>query len=138
MKTIIAGGRYYRESDYAFSLLDEYNDALGGITEVVSGGAPGADAIGEEWATKNGIPIKKFEALWHQGKGAGPIRNQKMARYAEALILFPGGPGSKNMLRNARKRNLIIIDVLSEMTLSILKQQAPQLIGVNTNHVRQH
>jgi hypothetical protein len=46
MKLIIAGGR-----DYKFTKSDlEKLDSIEGITEVVSGGARGADKCGEIWA----------------------------------------------------------------------------------------
>src|SRR5690606_3144256 len=94
MKLIIAGGR-----DYRFTPNDiEQLNSLKNITEVVSGGAKGADAEGEQWATEQGIPIKIFKADWKQyGRGAGPRRNQAMADYADAVVLFPGGKGTENM-----------------------------------------
>jgi hypothetical protein len=112
MKTIIAGGR-----DYKFSLLDEaYLDALnamGEITEVISGCANGADKCGETWAEKNKIPIKRFPANWKDYSfAAGPIRNKQMAEYAKGgqCILFKGGKGTDNMYRTAKELNLKIID----------------------------
>lgn len=113
MKLIIAGGR-----DYQFDEEDEFilNAILGSgnrrITEVVSGGAKGADRGGELWAKHWNIPIKRFPADWDKhGKKAGPIRNEEMAKYADAVILFPGGRGTANMLVNAIKHDLKIYDL---------------------------
>jgi hypothetical protein len=105
MKLIIAGGR-----DYLFSQEDrDFLDGLTGITEVVSGGASGADAEGEKWARAQGIPIRVFKADWKtHGRGAGPRRNIEMAAYADAVALFPGGKGTDSMRREARKRGLQI------------------------------
>jgi hypothetical protein len=45
-----------------------------GVTELVSGGAPGVDTDAERWADQHEIPIKKFKPDWKQyGRGAGPI-----------------------------------------------------------------
>lgn len=87
LRTIIAGGR-----DYSLTLSDEaWLDTLP-IREVVSGGASGADAGGEAWAKKRGIPIKRFPADWKtHGRAAGPIRNRQMAEYADAVVLFLEG-----------------------------------------------
>lgn len=108
MKTIIAGGRDYafKDADYAF--VDEIHKETP-ITEVVSGGALGADLSGETWAKRNGVPVKKFPADWERyGKGAGYIRNQHMADYADRLIIFPGGKGTADMMRKAKSKGLPI------------------------------
>lgn len=107
MKLIIAGGR-----DYSFSQNDiDRLNAIEGITEVVSGGAPGADSGGEAWATTAGIPVKRFLADWKSyGRAAGPIRNRKMAEYADAVALFPGGRGTASMQKEAAKQNLVVFD----------------------------
>lgn len=117
MKTIIAGGRKYSFTESDFKFLDMLKDQ---ITEVVCGKAPGADTEGENWAKANGIPVKPFPAHWKtQGKKAGAIRNKLMANYASSFeepglcILFPGGDGTANMEKQARKRkeNLILVDL---------------------------
>ena len=107
MKLIIAGGR-----DYRFKPKDiEQLNQLDNITEVVSGGAQGADAEGEQWAAEQGIPVKVFKADWKRyGRGAGPRRNQAMADYADAVALFPGAKGTENMFKHAQKIGLVIYD----------------------------
>lgn len=104
VKTIIAGGR-----DYQLTPDDEaWLDTLG-ITEVVSGGATGADEGGEDWAIKRGLQVRRFPANWRQhGTAAGPIRNREMAKYAEALAVFQGGKGTDSMIREAALRGIKI------------------------------
>jgi len=121
MKVIIAGGR--KINDYAF-LKKCIKDSGFEITEVVSGGAFGVDSMGERWASENGVPIKEFPANWGlHGKAAGPIRNQQMAEYADALILIWDGvsKGSRNMLHQAKVQKLKIlnniIDVYDDVEL---------------------
>lgn len=100
-RVIIAGGRDYRFTDEDRRFLDSMNKGLR-ITEVVSGGAKGADSEGEAWAESRSIPVKRFPADWKtHGKAAGPIRNRQMAEYADTLITFPGGRGTKNMIEEA-------------------------------------
>ena len=75
------------------------------VTEVVSGGATGADEAGEFWAECSGIPVKRFPAEWEmRGKAAGPWRNKLMARYADAAVVFVKNRsrGSLNMIENIR------------------------------------
>ena len=41
---------------------------------------------------------------------AGFDRNEAMALYAQAVVLFPGGPGTADMARRAAHYNLRTID----------------------------
>lgn len=97
MKMIIAGGRNYHLNEDDIGVLNHID-----ITEVVSGGAPGADRCGEMYAQSKNIPIKKFPAA------AGPIRNRQMAEYADAVFLFPGGHRTESMRKEAIKANIFI------------------------------
>lgn len=77
--------------------------------EIVSGGARGADRLGEKYAEKRGLFIKRFIPNWSEnGKGAGYIRNEEMAKYAtDAIIfIFQSSKGSTHMSKIARKYNL--------------------------------
>lgn len=106
MKVIIAGGRGF--SSY-WAVCRAVKDSGFKITEVVSGGASGADALGERWARDNGVGLKPFIADWKKhGRAAGPKRNAQMAEYADALIAMPGGKGTANMISEAKKRGLKI------------------------------
>ncbi len=101
MKVVIAGGRDYRFTQVDIDMLNSLH-AEHGFTDVFSGGATGADAIGEFWAKRNGLPVKLFPALWSQhGYAAGPIRNREMAKECDAVVLFPGGKGTDNMRKMA-------------------------------------
>lgn len=106
MKLIIAGGRQYSLGYRDFDKLDD----IEGVTEVVSGGAAGADRSGEGWARNRGIPIRIFPANWSLGKRAGMLRNREMAEYADAVALFPGGNGTESMAQEAAIRGLRIYD----------------------------
>lgn len=106
MKTIIAGCRDFTDIHLLKKQLDYYREHTNSITEIVSGGATGADAMGEAYALLNGIPIKGFPANWSKhGKAAGPIRNKEMAEYADCLIAFWDGKsrGTKNMIDTMNK-----------------------------------
>lgn len=106
MKTIIAGGRNYCMTAKDVQDLDNLP-----ISEVVSGGAPGADRAGELYAMTSGFPVKTFLADWAAlGRAAGPIRNKAMAEYADAVVLFPGGRGTASMAREAEIAGIEIFD----------------------------
>lgn len=112
MKLIIAGGRDYRLTFPDFARLNTIH-AKTPITEVVSGGARGADTDGETWASRNGIKVAHFYPNWAEfGKAAGPTRNSQMAEYTRggACVLFPGGSGTDDMAKKAIAAGLTIHD----------------------------
>lgn len=74
----------------------------GRLVQVVSGGEPtGVDRCGEVFAKLNNLAVRIFPADWNRhGRGAGPVRNEQMARFADAALVFVGKsptPGSSNM-----------------------------------------
>lgn len=124
MKVIVAGSRWIWDRQIVYSAITLSNFC---ITEVVSGGNRGwdqqrncqigVDGFGEDWGNENQVDVTIFEAEWFKyGKQAGPLRNAKMAKYADALILVWDGKsrGSASMLAEARKNGLLVKEVLVE------------------------
>lgn len=110
-KIIVCGGRNFRPSAVDAFWLGYWLKHFG-AKSVVSGGAPGADAMGERFAEVMGLPVKRFPPDWAKhGKAAGPIRNRQMADYADAVIAFPGGKGTESMLQIAKEAGLEIAQV---------------------------
>lgn len=113
MKVIIAGSRTisdYFTIDYAISqALQEWNISIRDIKEIVSGKGRGVDTIGEQWASQHSIPVVSFPAKWvAYGNAAGPIRNQQMAVYADALVAIWDGKsrGTADIIQRAKTRRL--------------------------------
>ena len=80
---------------------------------VVTGVARGADWLAREVAIEIGHDVVDVPALWNlYGKAAGSIRNDVIAalplRY---LVAFPGGAGTADMVRKARKAGIEVIEV---------------------------
>ena len=123
MKVIIAGSRDFDDFDFMTEKLNGLH--LGMFTEIVSGKARGADALGERWAQLWGIPVKEFPAPWDDvkdkpsyqlgtrkdgtpyWKAAGSYRNQQMMAYADALVCFWNGesPGTRDMINQMFENN---------------------------------
>ena len=109
-RVVIAGCRYYNNYDeakiyidYCLSNIKKENDII-----IVSGGASGADAIGERYAKENGFKLEKYPADWKRfGKSAGPKRNEQMAIVSDYIICFWDGKskGTKSMIEYAKKYN---------------------------------
>lgn len=115
MKIIIAGGREVVEYRVILDAIvksgywKQYKQTI----EVVSGMARGADALGVEFAKRNGLVVHEFHADWDgKGKAAGHIRNAEMGQYAKAhngalLALWNGvSPGTRGMIAWAEKHCL--------------------------------
>lgn len=106
MKVIIAGTRDFHDYDVVCKAIA---NSWYEITEVVSGGATGVDALGERWGKERGLPVTVFPAQWQTyGKKAGPIRNAEMAEYADALVAVVSGPspGTRGMIKISLERGL--------------------------------
>ena len=81
----------------------EINKLIAGVNdvEIISGGAKGADLLGEQYASNKNLHVKLFPADWAQyGKSAGIKRNSEMAQYADHCICFWDGQskGTEKMI----------------------------------------
>lgn len=115
VRIIVAGSRDFNDSSLLTKTLSDFIAELalsGGVElEIVSGGARGADRLGERFAYAYHIPIALFEADWEKhGKRAGYLRNEEMAKYGTHLVAFWDGKskGTKHMIDLATKNNLIV------------------------------
>lgn len=100
MKVIIAGGRDFNKGNVMRSTANKYL-LEEKVSEMVCGMARGADTVGRFWAEERGIPVAEFHAKWGElGRKAGPIRNEEMGRYADALVAFWDGKsrGTRHMI----------------------------------------
>lgn len=110
---VIAGGRDFRDFDFLVDRCDFYLSRFlesGKNFEIVSGGAKGADFLGERYAKEvlNVMP-NIFNANWERfGKAAGMVRNELMAWHGSHLIAFWDGKsvGTKNMIQIAQREEM--------------------------------
>lgn len=110
MRVIVAGGRNYNDYDNVKANLDRlFKNLNKEKLIIVSGGATGADAMGERYAKENGYKLEKFPADWSRwGNAAGPIRNREMAQVANACVCFHDGKsrGTADMIKVAKEFRL--------------------------------
>jgi hypothetical protein len=126
MKTIVVGSRGIEDYQLVSRTMEM---APWTITEVVSGCARGVDRLGERRATARNIPVKRFPAEWERlGKAAGFLRNEQMARYAEALVAVwdQKNNGSRHMVHRATELELALLVVSTRgEILSLTKGEPP-------------
>lgn len=124
MRIIIAGSRTATEEQVRDAI--EYCDWVGFVSCVVSGGAKGADQVGEKWAKEKGLEISLFPADWEKyGKRAGPMRNKLMAENADGLIAVWDGKsrGTASMIELARGVGLRVF--IFRTDINGIKEHAP-------------
>ncbi len=110
LKIIVAGSREFNNYPLLKQKLDFYCQRYSPHQiEIVSGAARGADRLGEKYAQDSSLSLKKFPANWDKhGKSAGYRRNQEMAQYANAAVVFWDGKskGSQHMINLAKEQEL--------------------------------
>ena len=115
MKIIIAGGRDFNNYELLRSSMVNILSLIlpptmrPGEVTIVSGGARGADTLGERYAHETNMMLKIFPAEWDKyGKSAGYRRNELMAEYGNVLVACWDGQsrGTKHMIDIAKARGL--------------------------------
>lgn len=113
MRAIVCGGRNYSDRNRVYETLDRLVRERG-LTTVIEGGAGGADQLARGWAFTRGFSVQTFHAKWSEhGRAAGPLRNAQMLSEAspDFVVAFPGGPGTANMVRQARAAGVEVMRV---------------------------
>jgi hypothetical protein len=107
MKVLVCGDRHYSDRKYLWHVLDREHH-LRRFTEVIAGGAAGADTLAAIWATEHHVPFTVVTADWETyGKAAGPIRNQQMLDMGPDMVAafhqdIEASRGTKHMVTIAR------------------------------------
>lgn len=111
MRVAVIGSRTFNDYDEVKSVLSTLK-----ITLLISGGAKGADSLGEKYAKENNIETKIFYPDWSKhGKKAGFLRNSDIINEAELIIAFwdKTSKGTKDSIDKALKLNkrVLIISI---------------------------
>lgn len=128
-KWIVCGGRRYSDENRIYQILDAARERLG-LSYLIEGGASGADELAKSWRLHRGVDGVSVPAEWNRiyvdgvvpkkrsngelyNAAAGGQRNQKMIDTYNpvGLIAFPGGPGTRDMVRRAEAASLRVIKV---------------------------
>lgn len=93
MKAAIVGSRDFNDYnmlvEYIYNICIENNYS---ITEIVSGGARGADKLGELFANNYNLKLTVFKADWNKyGKRAGFVRNVDIIKNCDICFAFWDG-----------------------------------------------
>lgn len=133
MRILVCGGRHFTDRNAVARALAPYKPKpIQNVSEhkIIHGGASGADKLAGEWAECFGVPFREFPANWTDlshpdavirtrpdgtkyDVKAGTRRNQRMIDEGnpDICIAFPGGVGTADMVRRARKAGIEVIEV---------------------------
>src|SRR2546427_5550612 len=99
MKLIIAGSRTFTNYQRLCQTLALDRSR---ITQVLTGGARGAEVLGSRWAWKHAVRHQLFRADWERfGKTAGVRRNHQLAQAGDVLVVFGDepSPGTAHLIQ---------------------------------------
>lgn len=110
MKIAIIGSRTFDDTAHLKAVMLSHFSAnvsdWSHVTEVISGGAKGADKLGADWAREQGIKLTEYLPDWERyGKRAGFIRNEDIVKNADMVVSFWDSisKGTQNSLSIAKR-----------------------------------
>ena len=119
---IVSGGRDYGEIDRMWKLLDNIH-GIRHIGLLCHGACKygGADLHAENWAKSREVDYLGMPAKFTtQGPSGGPQRNAGLLKYCDPdlVLCFPGGAGTADMLKKARKAGVWTIDLSGKYSIN--------------------
>lgn len=116
MKVLVCGARDWSNWERIKWRLSQLPEG----TEIIEGGAPGADLMSARFAKERGWKITQLDAQWNlYGRSAGPIRNRLMLDLCPELVVafhndLRVSKGTKDTVTEARRRK-IPVEVVTEL-----------------------
>lgn len=107
MKIAIIGSRSFNDSAMMKEFIAESID-VSKVSLVVSGGALGADTLGERFAEEHNIEKLIYKPDWKKhGRAAGFIRNEQIIKAADVVFAFWDGrsKGTADSISKSYKYN---------------------------------
>lgn len=105
MRVAVVGGRTYTDYETMCRVLDR----LTNITHIVSGGARGADSLGERYARERGLECVIYRPDWNRyGRVAGFRRNKTIVENSDIVYAFWDGEskGTEHTIKYAKSRSV--------------------------------
>lgn len=136
MRLAIVGSRNFTNYEVFKETLEDYLTTRKlRPTLIVSGGATGVDSMAERWAKESSLQTLIFPVTpkdWDEhGKAAGPLRNSKIVKEADKVIVFWDrfSRGTKDTINKAKKERKLLT-IFSTKSIEEAKN-APKPIPVS-------
>ncbi len=110
----IIGSLKFTDIEIFNNQITEFIIIYGLPTCIISGGARGADFLGESWAKEHDIPIKIFKPQWGKFKKnrsrAIHASNNNIVYYCTHMLCFPSrnGKGTQDAIKTGETNKKII------------------------------
>jgi hypothetical protein len=105
----VVGSRTFNDYPLVVRILDPMKDQ---ISMLISGGADGADKLGERYADAHGIPKQIYYPDWDgYGKSAAFLRNQTIADECQRMVAFWDGKsrGTQDVIGRAVQAGKVVL-----------------------------
>lgn len=118
-KVAISGSRSFDSYDLVRDVMDHL------VVEgdvILSGNAPGADRLGEEYARRTGLELKIVPSEWEgHGPKATMMRNDVLLRSADFVICFWDGEseGARHMIEISLRAKKLLAEVRKDGFLKL-------------------
>jgi hypothetical protein len=112
MHLAIVGYRGFTDETVFMETMQAFVAKYGLPELVVSGGAAGADTMGELWAAICGIPTRILTPDWRRyGRAAGLMRNTDIVAACTHMVAFPSihGKGTQDSIRKAQQAKKVVV-----------------------------
>ena len=111
IRLAVVGSRVWTDEKTTFDILDALASRME-VGTVVSGGAAGADSLGEKWALARGYEACIYRPDWAKhGRSAGFRRNADIVKDCDVVVAFWDGlsRGTLDTLRKAREKPCLLV-----------------------------
>ena len=133
MRLLVCGGRGFNNGEAIRNRLDRMHTTQP-ISVLMTTSAYGADTLAHTWALVRNVPSIVFNANWNTyGRKGGRLRNQRMIDEGkpDLVLAFPGGRGTADICRRARKAGITVRDALEEPSRSKIRVESQSSGGGN-------
>lgn len=109
IRLIVAGSRGLNDYQTVKTAIDDLASRGMVISAIIEGTARGVDSLASRYAVEHGIENIRVPAEWNlYHRGAGAVRNRKMAEMGDALLALWDGKsrGTMNMIKAANSAGI--------------------------------
>ena len=112
MKVLVTGSRNFADVATVFKALDESN-----ATEIIHGGANGADSIASAWCRQKGVKETVIRPIFPSRREYYQHRNAEMVGMCDFVIAFwdKKRGGTKFTMTYAKKRGKTVVTYYEEL-----------------------
>lgn len=127
MKLVVTGGKDYVLTHADYQYLESVVK-LTGARAILTDGTRGVAAQAETWARRRGLAVERCVADWMSERNAPQVRrNEMMVRDGDAVVAFPGGNATADVVAKAWLKEMPVYESPSWQAILPPIQAAPSV-----------